>query len=65
MNIDKSVHSLFGVSKLSGDLLAQEYGKYFDLKTGIFRLGCITGSNHAGAELHGFLSYLFKCIYFF
>ncbi len=64
MNIDKSVHSLFGVSKLSGDLLAQEYGKYFDLKTGIFRLGCITGSNHAGAELHGFLSYLFKCIYY-
>ncbi len=64
MDIDKSTHSLFGVSKLSGDLMTQEYGKNFGLKTGIFRLGCITGSNHAGAELHGFLSYLFKCIYY-
>ena len=60
MSIDKSIHSLFGVSKISGDLLAQEYGKNLKLKTGIFRLGCITGENHAGAELHGFLSYLFK-----
>ena len=62
MSIDKSVHSLFGVSKVSGDLLAQEFGKNFKIKTGIFRLGCITGENHAGAELHGFLSYLFKVI---
>ena len=60
MSIDKSVHSLFGVSKVSADLFVQEYGKNFKLKTGIFRLGCITGENHAGAELHGFLSYLFK-----
>ena len=54
MSIDKSVHSLFGVSKTSGDLLTQEFGKNFKIKTGIFRLGCITGENHAGAELHGF-----------
>ena len=60
MSIDKSIHSLFGVSKVAGDLLAQEYGKNLNLKTGIFRLGCITGENHAGAELHGFLNYLFK-----
>ena len=62
MSIDKSVHSLFGVSKISGDLMAQEYGKNLKMKTGIFRLGCITGANHAGAELHGFLSYLFKAV---
>ena len=60
MSIDKSIHSLFGVSKLSGDLLTQEFGKNIKMKTGIFRPGCITGKNHAGAELHGFLSYLFK-----
>ena len=60
MSIDRSIHSLFGVSKISGDLLTQEYGLNLGLKTGIFRLGCITGENHAGAELHGFLSYLFK-----
>ena len=60
-SIDYSMHSLFGVSKLSGDLLAQEYGRYFGMKTGIFRCGCITGSHHAGVELHGFLSYLVKC----
>lgn len=58
---DRCVHSPFGVSKLSGDLYAQEYGLYFGLKTGIFRCGCITGARHAGAELHGFLSYLVKC----
>ena len=62
MSIDRSIHSLFGVSKISGDLLTQEYGLNLGLKTGIFRLGCITGENHAGAELHGFLSYLFKTI---
>ena len=61
MPIDQCLHSLFGVSKLSGDLLAQEYGRYFGLKTGIFRCGCITGAQHAGAELHGFLSYIVRC----
>ena len=60
MSIDNTLHSLFGVSKLSGDLLAQEYGKYFNLKTGIFRAGCITGTGHSGTELHGFLNYLVK-----
>jgi len=56
--VDHSLHSLFGVSKLAGDLLAQEYGGYFGLKTGSFRGGCLTGPHHAGVELHGFLSYL-------
>ena len=60
MSIDNSIHSLFGVSKVSADLLAQEYGKNLGIKTGIFRLGCITGPAHAGAELHGFLNYLVK-----
>ena len=60
MSIDSSIHSLFGVSKASADLLVQEYGKNFLMNTGIFRLGCITGPSHAGAELHGFLSYLIK-----
>lgn len=62
MSIDNSKHSLFGVSKLSGDLLVQEYGKYFGLKTGIFRCGCVTGPAHSGTQLHGFLSYLVRCI---
>ena len=62
MSVDNSIHSLFGVSKTSSDLLTQEYGKNFKMKTGVFRLGCITGENHAGTQLHGFLSYLFKCI---
>ena len=61
LSIDKSTHSLFGVSKCSADLLAQEYGRNLKLKTGIFRAGCITGPNHSGAELHGFLNYLVKC----
>ncbi len=56
--IDHQLHSLFGVSKLAGDLLAQEYGRYYQLKTGIFRGGCLTGPAHAGVELHGFISYL-------
>lgn len=60
MSIDNSVHSLFGVSKCSADLLAQEYGKNIGLKTGIFRAGCITGPNHSGTQLHGFLNYLVK-----
>lgn len=62
MSIDNSKHSLFGVSKLAGDLLVQEYGKYFGLNTGIFRCGCITGPAHSGTQLHGFLSYLVRCI---
>jgi CDP-paratose 2-epimerase len=61
MSIDQTKHSLFGVSKTSADLLVQEYGRYFGMKTGIFRGGCLTGPSHAGAELHGFLSYLIKC----
>jgi CDP-paratose 2-epimerase len=61
MSIDNSLHSLFGASKVAADLMTQEYGKYFGLKTGIFRGGCLTGPTHFGAELHGFLSYLMKC----
>jgi CDP-paratose 2-epimerase len=56
--VDQCLHSLFGASKLAGDVLAQEYGRYFGLKTGIFRGSCLTGPQHAGVELHGFLSYL-------
>lgn len=56
--VDQCLHSLFGVSKLAGDVMAQEYGRYFGLKTGIFRGGCLTGPYHSGVELHGFLSYL-------
>jgi CDP-paratose 2-epimerase len=56
--VDHTLHSLFGASKLSGDVLAQEYGRYFGMKTGIFRGGCLTGPHHAGVELHGFLNYL-------
>lgn len=61
MSIDQTLHSLFGVSKTSADLLAQEYGKYFNIPIGIFRGGCLTGPRHAGAELHGFLSYIVRC----
>jgi CDP-paratose 2-epimerase len=61
MSIDNSNHSLFGVSKAAGDLLVQEYGRYFNLKTVCFRGGCLTGSTHSGTELHGFLSYLMIC----
>lgn len=61
MSIDHSKHSPFGCSKLAGDIYCQEYARYFGLKTGIFRCGCITGARHQGAELHGFLSYLAKC----
>src|SRR5262245_30107427 len=60
MSIDSSLHSLFGVSKAAGDLLVQEYGRYFGMPTACFRCGCITGPVHAGAELHGFLAYLMK-----
>ncbi len=62
MTIDHSKHSLFGASKAAADLMAQEYGRYFGLKTGIFRGGCLTGPAHSGAELHGFLAYLIKCV---
>ncbi len=61
MSIDGSTHSLFGVSKAAADLLVQEYGRYFDMPTVAFRGGCLTGPNHAGAQLHGFLSYLMRC----
>jgi CDP-paratose 2-epimerase len=59
-NIDQSLHSLFGASKVAADILVQEYGSYFDMKTVALRGGCLTGPNHSGAELHGFLSYFFK-----
>jgi CDP-paratose 2-epimerase len=62
MSIDGSMHSLFGVSKAAGDLAVQEYGRYFDIPTVCFRGGCLTGPNHAGAELHGFLAYLMRCV---
>jgi CDP-paratose 2-epimerase len=59
--IDQSKHSLFGASKVAGDVMVQEYGRYFDMKTCCLRGGCLTGPNHSGVELHGFLSYLIKC----
>lgn len=61
MSIDHTKHSLFGASKVAADVLVQEYGRYFGMKTGVFRGGCLTGPNHAGTQLHGFLSYLVKC----
>ncbi|MBC7796856.1 MAG: NAD-dependent epimerase/dehydratase family protein [Pyrinomonadaceae bacterium] len=61
MSIDHTKHSLFGASKVAADVLVQEYGRYFEMKTGVFRGGCLTGPNHSGAQLHGFLSYLMKC----
>ena len=62
MSIDGSLHSLFGVSKLAADVLVQEYGRYFNMKTTVFRGGCLTGPSHQAVELHGFLNYLVKCI---
>jgi len=59
--IDQSTHSLFGASKVAGDILVQEYGRYFGMPTCALRGGCLTGPNHSGVELHGFLSYLVKC----
>ena len=59
--IDQSTHSLFGASKVAGDILVQEYGRYFNMPTCTLRGGCLTGPNHSGVELHGFLSYLIKC----
>ena len=61
MTIDQSKHSVFGASKVAADVMTQEYGRYFDLKTVAFRGGCLTGPAHSGAELHGFLAYLVKC----
>ena len=60
-SIDQSKHSLFGASKAAGDVMVQEYGRYFGLKCCALRGGCLTGPNHSGVELHGFLSYLIKC----
>ncbi len=61
MSIDNCKHSLFGVSKVAADILVQEYGRYFGMKTAVFRGGCLTGPSHSGTKLHGFLSYLMKC----
>ena len=61
MSVDQCLHSLFGASKLAADVLVQEYGRYFGMRTACFRGGCLTGPAHAGAELHGFLAYLVKC----
>jgi CDP-paratose 2-epimerase len=61
MSIDQTTHSLFGASKVAADVLTQEYGRYFGMKTGVFRGGCLTGPNHSGTMLHGFLAYLMKC----
>ncbi|MFA5276476.1 MAG: NAD-dependent epimerase/dehydratase family protein, partial [Candidatus Omnitrophota bacterium] len=61
MSIDNCLHSVFGASKVAADVMTQEYGRYFGLKSVIFRAGCLTGPGHSGAELHGFLSYLVKC----
>lgn len=61
LRIDQSTHSVFGASKVAADIMVQEYGRYFGMKTACFRGGCLTGSGHSGAELHGFLAYLMKC----
>jgi CDP-paratose 2-epimerase len=62
MPIDHTKHSIFGASKVAADIMVQEYGRYFGMNTVVFRGGCLTGPNHQGAELHGFLAYLIKCI---
>jgi len=61
MSIDSCLHSVFGSSKLAADILVQEYGRYFGIKTGVFRCGCLAGPGQSGAQLHGFLAYLVKC----
>ena len=61
MSLDHTKHSIFGASKVAADIMTQEYGRYFGMKTGTFRGGCLTGPRHSGAQLHGFLSYLMKC----
>jgi CDP-paratose 2-epimerase len=60
-SLDQSMHSIFGASKLAADVMVQEYGRYFDMKTCCLRAGCVTGASHSGVELHGFLSYLIRC----
>ena len=62
MSIDQTKHSVFGASKVAADIMVQEYGRYFGMNTVVFRGGCLTGPAHAGTELHGFLSYLIKCM---
>jgi CDP-paratose 2-epimerase len=62
MSLDQTTHSLFGASKLAADILVQEYGRYFGMKTGVFRCGCLTRPSHSGAQLHGFLAYFVKCM---
>jgi CDP-paratose 2-epimerase len=59
--IDQSMHSIFGASKVAADIMVQEYGRYFQMPTCCLRGGCLTGPNHSGVELHGFLSYLIRC----
>lgn len=61
MGLDQTMHSLFGASKVAADILVQEYGRYFGMKTACFRGGCLTGPGHSGTQLHGFLAYLVKC----
>jgi CDP-paratose 2-epimerase len=61
LSIDQSTHSLMGASKTSADIMVQEYGRYFNMPSCCLRGGCLTGPNHSGVELHGFLSYLIKC----
>jgi CDP-paratose 2-epimerase len=61
LGIDQTMHSLFGASKAAGDVIVQEYGRYFGMKTCCLRGGCLTGPNHSGVELHGYLSYLIRC----
>ena len=60
-SIDESKHSIFGASKVAADIMVQEYGRYFDIPSCVLRGGCLTGENHSGVELHGFLNYLVKC----
>lgn len=61
MSIDQTMHSVFGASKVAADIMVQEYGRYFGMRTAVFRGGCLTGPAHSGAELHGFLAYLVRC----
>jgi CDP-paratose 2-epimerase len=61
MSIDQTLHSIFGASKVAADVMVQEYGRYFDMKTACFRGGTLTGPNHAATELHGFLAYVVRC----
>lgn len=61
MTVDQTLHSVFGASKVAADVLVQEYGRYFGMRTGVFRGGCLTGPDHSAAQLHGFLGYLMRC----